>query len=139
MSFLARHTFLSDLVAGRSRRINWKRNLFVVWLGQILAMCATSFALPFVPLYIREKFGIDDEAQRGVYVAAFQFFGMMSFCVSNPIWGMLGDRCGRKLMLLRAYFLNGITMPLLMAAPDIYWLIFFRMLVSCFSGTISAA
>ena len=139
MSFSAQHSYLADLIAGRSRRINWKRNLFIVWLGQILAMCATSFALPFVPLYIREKFGIDDEAQRGVYVAAFQFFGMMSFCVSNPIWGMLGDRCGRKLMLLRAYFLNGITMPLLMVAPNIYWLIFFRMLVSCFSGTISAA
>ena len=139
MSFLAQHTFLSDLVTGRSKRINWKRNLFIVWLGQILAMCATSFALPFIPLFIREKFGIDDEAQRGVYVAVFQFFGMMSFCVSNPIWGMLGDRCGRKLMLLRAYFLNGLTMPLLMIAPDIFWLIFFRMLVSCFSGTISAA
>ena len=121
------------------RRISWKRNLFVVWIGQLLALSGVSFVLPFIPLYIRERFGIDDEAQRGAYVAAFQFFGMISFCISNPIWGALGDRFGRKLMLLRSFFLNAVTMPLLMAAPGIYWLIAFRALISCFSGTVSAA
>ncbi|MBP5530984.1 MAG: MFS transporter [Lentisphaeria bacterium] len=121
------------------RPINWKLNLFVIWLSQILAHCAMSFALPFIPLYMRYRFNLDDEAQRGFYVSLFQFFGMMTFCVSNPIWGALGDRFGRKIMLLRAYFLNGFTIPLMVVAPTVGWLIAVRAFVNLFSGTISAS
>ena len=125
--------------AAASKPINWKLNLFVIWLSQILAHCAMSFALPFIPLYMRYRFDLDDEARRGLYVSMFQFFGMMTFCISNPIWGALGDRFGRKIMLLRAYFLNGITIPLMVVAPTVGWLIAVRALVNLFSGTISAS
>ena len=122
-----------------TKEINWKINLFVIWLSQILAHCAMSFALPFMPLYMRVRFNLDDEAQRGMYVAMFQFFGMMTFCISNPIWGALADRFGRKIMLLRAYFLNAVTIPLMVVAPTVGWLIAVRALVNLFSGTISAS
>jgi len=126
-------------MSAANKDINWKTNLFVIWSSQILAHCAMSFALPFMPLYMRYRFNLDDEAQRGMYVAMFQFFGMMTFCISNPIWGALGDRFGRKIMLLRAYFLNAITIPLMVVAPTVGWLIAVRALVNLFSGTISAS
>lgn len=125
--------------AATPKEINWKLNLFVVWLSQILAHCAMSFALPLIPIYMRDRFNLTDEAQRGFYVSLFQFFGMMTFCISNPIWGTLADRYGRKIMLLRAYFLNGITIPLMMVAPTVWWLVGVRALVNLFSGTISAS
>ena len=124
---------------GTVKPINWKWNLFLVWFGQIIALCGDAFALPFIPLYLRDHFGLIGEAERGACVAAYQFFGLMTFCISNPIWGMLADRYGRKLMLLRAYFLNGITIPLLMVAPSPAWLIAIKAIVSCFSGTVSAS
>ena len=99
--------------------VNWKLNLAVIWFSQIVAHCAMSFALPFIPLYMRWRFHLENEAERGVYVAMFEFFGLMTFCISNPIWGALADRYGRKIMLLRAYFLNGITIPLMMVAPSV--------------------
>ena len=119
--------------------ISWRQNLFMVWLGQILAMAGTSLTLPFIPLYIRERFGIGEETQRGIYVSAFYFFGMLSFCISNPLWGAVGDKYGRKLMLLRAYFVTGVTFPMMMFAPSILWLIVIRFVASIFSGTVSAA
>ena len=121
------------------QEINWKLNLAVVWLGQIIAHCAHSFALPFIPLYMRWRFNLVDETERGLYIVAFEFFGMLTFCISNPLWGALGDRYGRKLMLLRTYFLNGLCIPLMIVAPTAAWLIFVRALTSCFSGTISAS
>ena len=124
---------------GAPRPVNWKRNLYIIWLGQILALCGNSFALPFIPLYIRDHFGLIDEAQRGTVVAMYQFFGTMTFCLSNPLWGMFADRWGRKLMLLRAYFLNAVTIPLLMVAPSITWLIVIRATAAMFSGTVSAS
>ena len=124
---------------GAPRPVNWKRNLYIIWLGQILALCGNSFALPFIPLYIRDHFGLVDETQRGTVVAMYQFFGTVTFCLSNPLWGMLADRWGRKLMLLRAYFLNAVTIPLMMVAPSVTWLVAIRALVAMFSGTVSAS
>ena len=122
-----------------TKEINWKTNLFVIWLGQIIAHCAHSFVLPFIVYYMKERFNIADKTELGIYNQAFYFFGMLTFCISNPLWGALGDRYGRKLMLLRAYFLNSLCIPLMLVAPSIFWLIVVRALASCFSGTISAS
>ncbi len=124
---------------GGVREISWKQNLFFIWVGQILAMAGTSLALPFIPLYLREHFGVVDEAERAVAVSLFYAFGMLSFCVFNPVWGAVGDRFGRKLMLLRAYLVTGLIFPLMMFAPSIAWLIAIRFIASIFSGTVSAA
>ena len=121
------------------QEINWKRNLAVVWIGQIIAHCAHSFVLPFIQYYMEDRFSITDRTTLGLYNQAFDFFGMLTFCVSNPLWGALGDRFGRKIMLMRAYFLNSLCIPLMLVAPSPVWLVAVRALASCFSGTISAA
>ena len=131
--------FQSSAADAAVKEINWKRNLFVIWLGQIIAHCAHSFVLPFIVYYMEERFEITDATKLGIYNQAFYFFGMLTFCISNPLWGALGDRYGRKLMLLRAYFLNSLCIPLMLVAPNIFWLIVVRALASCFSGTISAS
>lgn len=130
---------LNSAATAAPKEINWKRNLFVIWLGQIIAHCAHSFVLPFIVYYMEERFDIRDKTQLGIYNQAFYFFGMLTFCISNPLWGWLGDSYGRKLMLLRAYFLNSLCIPLMLVAPNIFWLIVVRALASCFSGTISAS
>ena len=126
-------------MSAANKEIDWKRNLFVIWLGQIIAHCAHSFVLPFIVYYMKERFGIADKAKLGTYNQEFYFFGMLTFCISKPLWGALGDRFGRKLMLMRAYFLNSLCIPLMLVAPNIFWLIVVRALASCFSGTISAS
>ena len=130
---------MTSTASSAARPVNWKLNLFVIWLGQIIAHCAHSFVLPFIAYYMEERFKITDATKLSIYNKAFDFFGMLTFCISNPLWGALGDRYGRKLMLLRTYFLNSLCIPLMLAAPNIYWLIAVRALASCFSGTISAS
>lgn len=122
-----------------NRSAAWKRNLFWIWLAQLLSFAGFSSALPFIPLYIGQVFGIVDERERGMYVAAFYFFGMLSFCISAPLWGALGDRYGRRLMLLRSYWVSAFLFPALMLAPNVFWLIGLRFLVSSFSGSTNAA
>ena len=119
--------------------INWKKNLIYVWLTQILAMAGYSAITPFIPLFIKEKYNIHDEKTLGVWVSLITFFGFFSFCLSAPLWGVLADKYGRKLMLLRSYFVTGLLFPLLFFAPSIYWLIAIRFAVSAFSGTATAA
>ena len=118
---------------------HWKRNLLCIWLGQLLAMAGSSFVLPFIPIFVREKMGIEEETQRAMVVSMFFSVGLLSFCISNPIWGVIGDRFGRKTMLLRAYFGNAITFPALYFMPTVGLLLLMRFISSMFSGTVAAA
>ncbi len=121
------------------REINWKTNLLFIWLCQILTMAGFSSALPFIPIYIRDKWSITNEQTLGLWMSAFYFFGMLSFCVSTPIWGILADRYGRKLMLLRACYVDALLFPCFILAPNPVILIVIRFITSAFTGTISAA
>ena len=123
----------------RKKEINWKQNLLFTWIAQLLCLAGFASALPFIPVFMRVKLGIEDTALRGVYVSIFYFASMTSFCICTPLWGMLSDRYGRKIMLLRANFGGALLMPLMGLSPNIAFLIILRFLTSCFSGTVTAA
>lgn len=119
--------------------INWKKNLFFIWLCQILSIAGFASAMPFIPIYLRDTWGIADQRTLGVWMSAFYFFGMFSFCIFTPVWGILADRYGRKLMLLRACYVDAILFPCFLLAPNPVALIAVRFLTSAFTGTVSAA
>lgn len=117
----------------------WKKNLLFVWLSQICSLAGFASIMPFIPLYIKWKFGVTDEGELGVQVALFNFFGMLSFCLAAPLWGYLADKYGRKLMILRSCFVSAAVFPTLIFAPDIVLLTLGRFVMSAFSGTVTAA
>lgn len=117
----------------------WKRNLICTWIGQILSMAGYAAIMPFIPLFIRDKYHIADEKELGVWVSVLTFFGFLSFVFSTPVWGMLADKFGRKLMLLRSYYASVVLFPLLYFAPTVIWLVAIRFFISCFSGSVTAA
>ena len=119
--------------------INWQRNLWTVWLSQFLSLAGFGMCGPFIPLFMKDSLGITDDAQRGAWVAVFTFAGLLSLCVANFMWGMLADRFGRKLMLLRASYGTALLYPLMVFSPNIYWLIGFRALSALFTGTVNPA
>lgn len=119
--------------------INWKRNLWTVWLSQFLSLAGFGMCGPFIPLFMKDSLGIADDAQRGAWVAAFTFAGLVSLFFANLLWGVLADRFGRKLMLLRASYGTAIFYPLMVFSPDVHWLIGFRALSALFTGTVNPA
>ena len=91
----------------------WKKNLLFVWLSQICSLAGFASIMPFIPLYIKWKFGVTDEGELGVQVALFNFFGTMAYAIFCPIWGKLSDRFGVKPMLLRGTFVTCLIFPLM--------------------------
>ena len=117
----------------------WKKNLFFLWISQLFVMSGLSAAMPFIPLFIKYKFNIVEEGKLGVAISLFTFFGLISFGIMAPVWGMLADKYGRKIMLFRASFMNAAIFPLMAFAPNLFVLILIRAVASAFSGTTTAA
>ena len=119
--------------------INWKKNLFILWLSQFLAMAGFGCCMPFIPLLMKDTLHVVDDQMRGFYVSLYYFAGMASLCIASTVWGVLADRFGRKLMLLRASYMAALFYPLLAFAPNISVLLLIRFLCSFFSGTVNPA
>jgi len=63
----------------------------------------------------------------------------LSLALFSPIWGYLGDKYGRKLMLLRAMFGAALCVFLIAFSKNVYQLLIFRILQGVFSGTVAAS
>jgi DHA1 family multidrug resistance protein-like MFS transporter len=116
----------------------WKKNLYVLWGTQFLAMMGMNLVVPFLPFFIRQL-GITDQnelARWSGLVFSGPFF--ISF-IATPIWGSMGDRYGRKLMVVRAIFGLGVSQALIGLSQNVVQLLLFRMLQGAISGFIAAA
>lgn len=115
----------------------WKKNLYVLWIAQFIAMLAMSACLPFLPLYVR-MLGVLDlkEAQQwsGLIIAAPFLFSV----ITAPIWGALGDKYGRKLMIVRAIIGLAVAMALMGFAQTVWQLMLLRMFQGAVSGFIAS-
>ena len=119
--------------------INWKKNLFFIWLAEICSRAGFSMSLPFMALYLLNRFGMEDEGVRRTWMMWYSTAGSVALFLSFPLWGMVGDRMGRRPMLLRAMFCSGILYASFMFAPTVGILILLRFVTGFFSGTVSPA
>ena len=121
-----------------AKPINWKVNLAFIWLVEICSRAGFSVAVPFIPFYMRDRYMLG-EGDVKTSVMLFGIAGSLALFFSFPLWGMLGDRKGRRLMLLRATFCSGILFGAYMFAPMVGVLILMRFIAGFFSGTVSPA
>ena len=121
-----------------AKPINWKLNLAFIWLVEICARSGFSVAIPFIPYYIRDRYMLSEGEVKN-YVMLFGIAGSLALFFSFPLWGMLGDRKGRRLMLLRATFCSGLLFGSYMFAPAVAVLVLMRFVAGFFSGTVSPA
>src|SRR5206468_11592471 len=82
---------------------------------------------------VRAGSGLDLCAARSASVAG------LSLAVASPSWGVLGDRFGRKPMLLRSMLGGGITVGLIFLVQNPTELLVLRFLQGATSGTVAAA
>lgn len=118
--------------------VNWKTNLAVIWVSQLLSIAGFFFALPFGPYYIQEL-GVHDPSRIKFWVALFGAAPPLSLAIFSPFWGMLADRYGRRLMLLRANFGAAIVLGAMSMVHSVEALVILRLLQGTLSGTMIAA
>ncbi len=96
------------------------------------------FAVPFYPLYY-QQLGVSDPRHAVLLVGiGDSAFGTLFF-LFGPVWGILGDRYGRKPMLLRATFGVIVFYGAMGFATRYYHVMVLRILAGAVSGSISAS
>ena len=118
--------------------VSWKRNLAVMWLVQCVAVMGFSVAFPFFPLFIQDM-GIEDPARAALWAGISGSAMGVTMILFGPIWGMLGDRYGRKKNVLRALSGGATLMALTGLSTNVYELTAFRFLTGIASGAFAPA
>ncbi|EIC75565.1 multidrug efflux MFS transporter [Streptococcus oralis] len=119
------------------QEISWKENLRVAWFGSFLTGASISLVVPFMPIFV-EQLGIERD-QVAFYAGLAISVSAVSAALVSPIWGILADKYGRKPMMIRAGLAMTITMGGLAFVPNIYWLLFLRLLNGVFTGFVPNA
>ena len=120
-------------------RKTWKRHLCVIWTAQFLSAIGFSFGLPFISYLMQEDMGVTDQAELAYWVAAFSAACPLTMMFFSPVWGALGDRYGRRKMLLRSYVGGAVAIGLISVAQTPASLVFLRVIQGAFCGTMSAS
>ncbi len=85
----------------------WKKNFAIMWSTQFIGMSAITGMISFLPLYVT-VLGVSDANEVAMWSGILM--GSASFCaaLSNPYWGAMADRKGRKPMVEKVLFMYGI-------------------------------
>ncbi|MBI4187878.1 MAG: MFS transporter [Chloroflexi bacterium] len=119
-------------------RESWQRNLYAIFVAELVVLTGFSFVNPFMPLFIQKLGNFSNEKAAFWGGIATGASGLAMF-FSAPLWGIVADRWGRKPMVLRAMFGGSIVLALMGLSPNIYYLIGLRLAQGVLSGTVAAA
>ena len=117
---------------------HWKRNVTFIWMSQFLSIMGFSFGVPFAP-YFMQELGVNDPIRLKMWIALFGAVTPLAMAFFAPVWGILADRHGRRLMLLRANFAASIILLLMGMVTSPLQLVLLRLMQGAFTGTMTAA
>lgn len=117
---------------------DWKRTIYILCFAQLITAIGFSIISPFLPLYVESlgsAWSIDTELLAGL-VFSVQAMTMM---IASPIWGVLADKHGRKIMVERSMFGGALILGLMAFVRNGEELVLLRGIQGLVTGTISAA
>ncbi len=118
--------------------IPWRRNLAAIWVVQLLAIIGFSLRAPFLPFFLTDL-GVETVEGQTLWSGLINAGGAGVMALTAPIWGVVADRHGRKMMLLRASFAGACTVGLMSLATAPWQLLGLRLVEGALTGTVTAA
>ena len=116
----------------------WKKSLAIMWSAQCIGMSAITGVVSFLPLYVTEL-GVADPAEVALWAGFLVAAASLGAAVSNPYWGAVADRKGRKPMVEKVLFMFGLMILAMAYVANVYQLLVLRTLQGLCGGFVAAA
>jgi len=114
---------------------SWRRTYWSVWSANLIASVGMMSFLPFFPSLLGEL-GLTGKAEIATWSGLVFGAAPLAATIMSPIWGALGDRVGRKLMVLRSMLAIAFFVSLMGFAETPMQLFLLRIGQGLFSGFI---
>lgn len=114
------------------------RNLTLLWAGQFVNTAGLMMLVPIMPFYLTGM-GVSGTAQTQTWAGVAIAAPALTLTVVTPLWGRLGDRIGRRWMVVRALLGLAVAMAVMAIATTPLLLVLGRLLQGTFGGVVEAA
>ncbi|RRO14697.1 MFS transporter [Saccharopolyspora rhizosphaerae] len=114
------------------------RNLALLWAGQFVNTAGLMMLVPIMPFYL-EQIGTTGLAETQTWAGVAIAAPALALTVATPLWGRLGDRIGRKWMVVRALLGLAVAMVVMATATTPLLLVAGRLLQGTLGGVVEAA
>ncbi|MFZ5828128.1 MAG: MFS transporter [Bacillota bacterium] len=115
----------------------WRKNVILLWIAIFIASVCWTMVMPFMPVFLENDLGLS--------VGVMAWAGLLGAVNSGfnalmaPVWGAMGDRFGRKPMMLRAGLALTLAYFLMSLVSDPYQLLGVRVMIGVLTGFIPTA
>ena len=115
---------------------DWKRTHRAVWAANLATAVGMMSFLPFFPSHL-ERLGVTGESRLALWTGLVFGAAPLSAAFMSPIWGALGDRLGRRVMVLRSMLAITVFVGLMAWVRNPWQLLALRLLQGVFSGFVA--
>lgn len=112
---------------------NWKKSLAALWFANFITATGMLAMVPFLTFFV-EDLGVTDPAERNLWTGLLFGAAPIAAALMGPIWGGIGDRFGRKTMVLRAILAIVVFVGAMTFAQNVWQMLALRILQGLFSG-----
>lgn len=116
----------------------WQRTLVIMFVAQFATAVGFSTIFPFLPLYVADL-GSSTALSIEFLAAAVFSVQALTMAIASPIWGVVADRYGRKLMVERAMFGGTVILLMMGFVQNAEQLVLLRAIQGFITGTVAAA
>jgi DHA1 family multidrug resistance protein-like MFS transporter len=122
----------------RTKDESWKRNLYIIWAAELVAIAGFGVMGSFLPFYVQDL-GITEAGAVELWSSAVFASHAVMMTIFSPIWGSLADRYGRKIMVERAMFGGAVVLAAMGLVQNVGQLVLLRAIQGALTGTVTAA
>lgn len=116
----------------------WRRTLQAIWFSNFVTCTGLMAVIPYLTYFV-EDLGVTDPVRRNVWAGILVGAAPIPAALLGPFWGGLGDRFGRKAMVIRALLAVVVFVGLIGFAQNVYQVLILRILQGCFAGFMPAS
>ncbi|MFD0961808.1 MFS transporter [Paenibacillus chungangensis] len=115
----------------------WKRTMWILWIGVLFCSASYTMSVPFLPLFLFDL-GVQ-ESSVNLWAGIVHSSAFLVGAVMAPLWGMLADKYGKRMMVIRAGLSLAVIYALIAFVQTPEQLVGARMLHGFVGGFVPAS